>query len=68
MPVNINGTTYFRTLEVLKQANISRSTLLRWVENGVLPDAGHRDRRGWRLFNKTEIDSLIRETKKIQQK
>ena len=66
MPILISGNTYYRTLEAAKKANISRATLMRWVEKGVVGDAACRDRRGWRLFRESEVDTLVREAKKIQ--
>ena len=65
MPVKIDGVTYFRTLEVLKKANISRSTLVRWIAKGIINDTTYHDRRGWRLFKKEDIALLLNEAKKI---
>jgi predicted site-specific integrase-resolvase len=45
---------------------ISRSTLLRWLRNGILEDVSHRDRRGWRLFAKADIERIQRETHRIK--
>jgi predicted site-specific integrase-resolvase len=66
MPVRIDGETYYRTLEVLKQANISRSTLLRWIDRGIIADTSYHDRRGWRLFKKEDVARLVGEARKIQ--
>ncbi|NQT74653.1 MAG: hypothetical protein HQ553_18090 [Chloroflexi bacterium] len=59
MPVRIKGQTFYRTLEVCKKAGISRSTLLRRFDDGTLPDTMHRDKNGWRLFNKADIEKVI---------
>ena len=55
MPVTINGQTYYRTLEVCRVAEISRSTLFRWLKEGVIDSAAGRDWRGWRLFNESQV-------------
>jgi len=58
MPVLINGLTYYRTSEVCRMIGITRSTLFRWIEEGIVKEAKLRDRRGWRLFTEDEIDRL----------
>lgn len=58
MPVTVNGRTYHRTAEVCRIVGISRTTLFRWLKEGIVKEVKHRDRRGWRLFTKDEIDRL----------
>ncbi|MFC1874926.1 MerR family transcriptional regulator [Chloroflexota bacterium] len=58
MSILLNRNTFYRTSEAAKIAGISRSTLLRWIKEGVLKDASHRDRRGWRLFTKDDINRI----------
>ena len=58
MPVKINGQTYYRTAEVCLEVGIGKSTLFRWIKEGIMDEAEHRDRRGWRLFTEGEIDRL----------
>ena len=58
MPVRINGQSYYRTAEVCRRIGISRTTLFRWLKDGVFREAEHRDRRGWRLFTEEEMDRL----------
>jgi excisionase family DNA binding protein len=65
MPVTINGQTYYRTVEVCRTVGISKSTLFRWLKQGVLSKAERRDRRGWRLFTRDEIDGLNKEVNQI---
>lgn len=65
MSVTINGTTYYRTAEVCRMVGISRTTLFRWLKDGLLREAQHRDRRGWRLFTKEEIGRLNEEFNEI---
>ena len=63
MPVNINGQTYFRTAEVCTRAGISRSTLFRWLKEGVIREMT-RDRRGWRIFSESDLTKLKAEVKR----
>ncbi len=58
MTVVIEGTTYYRTVEVCHMAGISRNTLFRWLKKDNFDDLKRRDRRGWRLFTQEEIDSI----------
>lgn len=39
-------------------ANISRSTLLRWINQGVINDAAKRGRNGYRQFTLHEIEAI----------
>jgi DNA-binding transcriptional MerR regulator len=66
MPVNIEGNLYYQTSETARQAGISRSTLLRWLDKGVIKDTSRRDRRGWRLFSQYEVKEVISEAHKFQ--
>ena len=65
MPVKIDGKKYYRTSEVCQIAGVSRSTLLRWLREGIFVEAIYRDRNGWRLFTQPEVDSLMREASRI---
>jgi len=58
MPVVINGHTYYRTAEAFRVIGISRNTLYRWLQKGILMGTERRDSRGWRLFTREEIDRL----------
>jgi excisionase family DNA binding protein len=64
MPVIVKGETYYRTSEVCAIVGVSRSTLLRWLRDGITRDVP-RDRRGWRLFATSEIDRLKQEADRI---
>ena len=44
---------------------VSRTTLFRWLKEGIFREAEHRDRRGWRLFTEDEIEGLKVEANKI---
>ncbi len=66
MPVPINGQRYYKTAEVCLMVGIAKSTLLRWFKAGIVNEAEHRDRRGWRLFAEDEIDRLQVEVNRIE--
>ncbi len=65
MTLIVDGQTYYRTAEVYRTIGISRNTLYRWLQHGVLGEYGRRDRRGWRLFTQDEVDTLKTETGRI---
>jgi len=66
MSVTISGNTYYRTKEACQMAGISRSTFLRWLETGIINDASHKDRRGWRLFTEADIERITTEALKFE--
>lgn len=66
MSVIIKSQTYYRTTEACDMVGVSRSTLLRWLKQGILKDASHRDRRGWRLFTQTDIQRIEAEANKVR--
>jgi excisionase family DNA binding protein len=66
MSVIISRQTYYRTTEACDKVGVSRSTLLRWLKQGILKDASHRDRRGWRLFTQTDIERIEAEANRMR--
>ena len=58
MTVEINEQLYCRTAEAYRSLGISRNTLYRWLQKGILGDTERRDIRGWRLFTLDEIDKI----------
>ncbi len=58
MPKSFNDKTYYRTTEVCTMTGISKGTLFRWIRFGIIPDSALKDRNGWRLFSKAEVDSI----------
>ncbi|MGB8708024.1 MAG: helix-turn-helix domain-containing protein [Dehalococcoidia bacterium] len=58
MPVALNGHPFYRTSEVCRMVGIGKTTLLRWLRDGIIEEAEHRDRRGWRLFSEDEVNRL----------
>ena len=66
MTVTFGNQTYFRTTEACRMAGIGRSTLVRWMHAGILEDSVKRDRRGWRLFSREDIDRILQEAHKVE--
>jgi len=65
MPVIIDGQTYYRTAEVYGMLGVSRNTLYRWLDKGILGETELRDSRGWRLFTRDEIDKLSKAINRV---
>jgi len=57
MPIKMNGQVYYRTLEASRKTGISKSTLLRWLDAGIISEM-HRDTRGWRLFTDKDLQKI----------
>ena len=66
MPVTIKGVTYYRTTEVCQLVGIGRSTLLRWLRDGIINSPPCRDRRGWRLFSENDVKTIASEVNHIK--
>ena len=66
MSVTIDGQSYYRTAEVCLMVGIGKSTLFRWIKEGVMGEAEHRDRRGWRLFTEDEVNRVKMEVNGIR--
>lgn len=65
MPINMNGQTYYRTLEACRETGVSRATLFRWLKGGIL-ERSYRDRRGWRLFTRDDLRKIQSEANKVE--
>ena len=65
MPITINGQTYYRTSETCQIAGISKATLARWLRAGIIEDAAHKDRRGWRLFTRDDVNRIRAEASRV---
>jgi len=64
MPIVISGQTYYRTAEICHMTGISRTTLFRWHKAGVISDP-QRDRRGWRIYNQSDLSTINEEVNRI---
>jgi DNA-binding transcriptional MerR regulator len=64
--IKVDGKKYYQTNEACIIAGITKNTFLRWVAKGVLGDVAQRDRRGWRLFTREDIERLKAEANKVQ--
>lgn len=64
MPIKIKGENHYRTSEATRLAGISRSTVLRWLDKGIIKDESRGDRRGWRPFTEARIKKLREEANK----
>ncbi len=58
MPIISGAVKYYRTTEAARHVGISRSTLLRWLDQGRIAMPVRRDRNGWRVFTIEELDVL----------
>jgi DNA-binding transcriptional MerR regulator len=65
MPVTLKGRKYYRTAEVCRKVGISRTTLFRWLTEGIFSEPENRDRRGWRLFTEEEVDRMETEANRV---
>ena len=45
----------YTTVEAAKQIGVSKNTLLRWINEGLIPDV-ERDWRGWRIWSEGDIN------------
>jgi excisionase family DNA binding protein len=57
MPKEINNQLFYSATETCERTGISRATLQRWLQKGVLSKI-RRDRRGFRLFTEEDLSLL----------
>jgi len=50
MADEINDVKKYNTKQVADLLNIDKSTLLRWIRQGMIADVSHRDGRNWRVW------------------
>jgi len=65
MPIKLKGESYYWTAKACRTAGISKNTFYRWVKDGTFADVEYRDRRGWRLFSKSDLNRLKAEVNQI---
>ncbi|MDG2535253.1 helix-turn-helix domain-containing protein [Sphingomonas sp. HITSZ_GF] len=49
---------HWHVADAAAEAGISKPTLLRWIKQGKIAEAAKRDRNGWRLFDRGEVDQI----------
>ena len=49
---------YYKTNELAQLVGVSKNTLIRWEEEGLI-SAPMRDGRGWRVWNKDAVEKII---------
>ena len=64
MPKEINSQLFYSATETCERTGISRATLQRWLQKGVLSKI-RRDRRGFRLFTEEDLSVIMAETERI---
>jgi len=57
----------YNTKQVADLLNIDKSTLLRWIRQGKIPDVKQRDGRNWRVWLREDIDNVRGYHDKIHQ-
>ena len=65
MPIEIDSQLFFSTTETCEKTGISRATLYRWLQKGLL-NQQRKDRRGWRLFTDDDLLKIQAEIKRIE--
>jgi excisionase family DNA binding protein len=64
MTKEINNQLFYSATETCERTGISRATLQRWLQKGVLNKI-RRDRRGFRLFTEEDLSVLKVENERI---
>ena len=64
MPIKIDNQHFYNTTETCEKAGISRATLYRWLQKGLLSKQ-RKDRRGWRLFAEEDLQKILAEATRI---
>ena len=64
MVIEIDNKKYYTATEVCQEAGISRPTLFRWIQRGVIQRL-HKNRRGWRLFTEDDLKNIKSEVIRI---
>jgi len=49
---------YYRVSDIAKRTDRTPTTILRWEKTGLIPRA-KRDSRGWRMYSKDEVESIV---------
>ena len=65
MPVEVEGKTYYKVSEASQLSGVSRSTIHRWIHEGITTGGKLRNRNGWRLFSEEDIAEIKAEAGKV---
>ncbi len=65
MPFVVSDKKLYRIGEALASASLSRATYFRWLKAGRLRETQFKDRNGRRLFTEAELETLVREAKRL---
>ena len=65
MPIEIDSQHFYSTTETCHKTGISRATLYRWLQKGLLSQQ-RKDRRGWRLFTEEDLQKIQAEIRRIE--
>ena len=65
MPIKIDGQLFYGTTETCEKVGISRATLYRWLQRGLI-NRLRKDRRGWRLFTEDDLHMIKAEFGRIE--
>ena len=64
MPIEIDNQLFYSTTETCEKMGISRATLYRWLQKGLI-NKQRKDRRGWRLFTEDDLFKIQAEIRRI---
>ena len=65
MPIEIDGTIYYKVSEASQLSGVSKSTIYRWMHEGIITDGKLRNRNGWRLFTEEDVAEIKAEAEKV---
>ena len=49
---------HYRVSDIAKRTDRTPTTILRWEKTGLIPRA-KRDSRGWRMYTKDDVESIV---------
>ena len=68
MEIYIDGDKYLNDTDVINLMGISTRTFYQWIEKEKINPPDRFNSRGWRMWNKQEVDSAIALTFKVYTK
>ena len=52
------GKSEYLAQEAAQAIGVSKATLLRWIKEARVKDSAIRNRNGWRLFTRAEVEAI----------